>query len=494
MKFITKNWKIIITIIILLVIIFRAYQRFGTEKPEIAAVKIQEVEVFDLFSKNLEPLILSCQAEPVVNVSVTPQSSGTVSNVLVNDGEQVTKNQLLFELDNIQQRVALQDARIALDSALLQLQDLEGENNLDLQSSLLAQTKKQQDIIVNQARNNLFNTDLRAYPIDDPEEIAQTAPQVIGNYTCENRGQYIIEVYSSASDSGASYRYSGLESGTSTVSTTSFGTRIGDCGLELVFPEDFKRNEDWIISIPNTNSSEYFAANSAYEQALENRNIALNQTETSFEEISQQQGRVTQARLRYELAIDNLEKTRVRAMADGALNNFGIDQGDFVNSFSELGTIKTIDRLELVAFVSNNDRQYISPGTSVTIEGIETEVLMVNAGIDSITKQSRMVIAVPEDLSVNEGDQFDCSLVREISLIEQRDDGGVIVPLSSLSIIGTDSYVFTISQDMKAQALAVTTGALLGTDVVVYGIETGRIIKDARGIRPNEAIRLGKEN
>jgi len=493
MKFIKKNWKLILTIIIILVIGLRAYQRFGTEKPEIAQLKIQEVEIFNLFSQNLEPLSLSCAAEPIVSVSVTPELSGTVQKVLVRDGEQVTKGQLLFELDNIQQRVALQDAKVALDSVELQLQDIQKENDFDTQSSLLAQTKKQQDIIVDQARNKLFNTDLRAYPIDDPEDISQAAPQVIGNFTCLTSGQYLVEVYSSAANSGGSYRYSGLESGTSTVSTTTFGTAIGNCGLELVFPEDFKRNEDWVIPIPNINSSEYFAAKKNYEEAVENKNIALNQTEISSEQISQQQGRVTQASLRYQLAVDNLEKTRVRAMSEGALNNFSIDEGDFVNSFSELGTIKTIDRLELVAFVSTEDRQYISTGTQVIVDGIETSVSMVSMGIDSVTKQSKIIISVPETLLINEGDQFECSLDRENSGRNKRDDGGAIVPLSAISIIGTDSYVFTISPEMTAEARAVTSGALLGTNIVVYGIEETSIIKDARGLQSNETIRLNLE-
>lgn len=489
MKIIQKNWKWILAIIIVLIIALRAYQRFAQEKPAVLERPLTQVETLSLVSGDLDPLSVACIAEPSLSIGVTPEASGTIERVLVNDGENVTKGQILLELDNIQQRVALQDAKVALDSAQLALQDVVNENDASAQSSFLAQTKKQQDILVEQARNTLFNTDLRAYPLDNPEDSTRPAPEVIGNYTCANEGQYNIEVYASGSDSGASYRYNGLESGTSTASTTTFGTDLGNCGLELVFPAGFKNNEDWIIPVPNTRSSQYFAVKKAYDQAIENRALALNQTEVSPEQIGQQQGRVAQARLRYELAADNLEKTRVRAKATGALEGFSVDQGNFVQSFSEIATIKTVDELELVAFISQDDKSTLNQGAVVSIGDITTEVISINAASNADTRRTRVVIAAPPELAIADGDQLNCAIERSGDT-NVRNDGGVIVPLSAVSVIGSDTFVFSISDDMKAQSIGVTTGALLGTDVVIYGIDSGVIIRDARGIRPEQKIQI----
>lgn len=492
-KFIIKNWKWVLLLIVVGIIGLRAYQRFGVEKPLISQEKIVAVETYPLFSKNLEPLNLNCIAEPRVSLTLTPQSSGTVKGIYVEDGNFVEEGQILFELDNIQQRVALQDAKVALDSAKLALQDLRQENNTSDSGSLLSQRKRQQDALVEQARNNLFNIDLRAYPKDDPQDTTRPAPEVLGNYTCAQEGQYNIEVYSSASNSGASYRYSGLESGTSSVSLTSFGTDLGNCGLELIFPENFSKNEEWVIPVPNTQSSQYFSALKAYEQAIENREIALNTTETSPELIAQQEGRVTQAGLRYQLAFDNYEKTRIKAETSGVLNNFSLEIGSFVNAFSEVGSIKTVDQLELVAFVGQSDRGYIRSGLPVRVNDTLLSVGNVNLASDTVTRRSKVTIPVTDSASFQEGEQYICEIDRAGGS-ELRSDGGIVVPLSALSVIGTDTFVFVVNEESITQAVSVSTGALLGNEIVIYADIEGSIVKDARGIRNNQKVTLNLQN
>jgi multidrug efflux pump subunit AcrA (membrane-fusion protein) len=486
-KIFITYWKWILLLLVLLVIGYRSYQRFGTEKPIIIEVKIAQVETHSLSSGSLDPLSISCSAEPTIQLTVTPQSSGIVNRVNVADGVLVKKGDILFELDNIQQRVALQDAKVALDSAQLALQDLQQENDSTQSGSLLSQIKNQQDLLVEQARNTLFNIDLRAYPKDNPEDTNRSAPQVIGNYVCSPEGNYFIEVYSSSSNSGGSFRYTGLASGASTVSTTNFATPLGSCGLELLFPEDFDKNEDWIVPVPNTQSSQHFFAQKEYEQALENRDIALNKTESSPEQISQQRGRVTQAQLRYQLALDVYEKTRVKAEVSGALNNFNIEKGSFVSAFSDVGTLKTIDQLELVAFVGQSDRAYILEGSRVMVGESELSVRSVNLSADSATRRSKISILVPETHSFTEGEQYTC-LIDRSSDASARTDGGLVVPLSALSVIGTDTYVFVLNDNSITEKVSVRTGALLGTDIVVYADLEGMIIRDARGIRSGQNV------
>lgn len=489
MKKILKQWKWIVLVIVIGVISLRAYQRFGVEPEAQSQAKIAVVETYNIAAGTIEPLDAICFAEATTNIEITPEVSGVVRNININDGDEVLQGDILFELDNIQQRVALQDAQVALDSTRLSLSELRGDNNLGDQSSLLQQTKNQQDILVEQARNNLFNTDLRAYPLDDPEDVTRPAPQIIGNYICEQEGEYIIEVYQSNAESGASYRYSGIESGRSSASTTSFGTDLGNCGLELIFNQEFDKNEDWVIPVPNIRSSQYSTLLRAYQQAIENRDIALNQTAASPELIAQQEGRVTQASLRYQLAQDNFEKTRVRAESNGIINGFNIDEGDFVNAFSSIASLKTIDQLELTTFVSLQDRNLISTESLVRINEDVFTIGTLAQSSNSDTRRFKITIPVGENNNYVEGEQYNCSIERN-SEITIRDDGGFVVPLSAISIIGTDSYVFTVDQESLTQAIPVETGALLGTDIVVYGLDQGIFIKDARGVINNQQVSI----
>lgn len=487
MKKILKNWKWLLFIIVIGVIGLRAYQRFGIEPEPQLVSNVVSVETYNINDGVIDPLDAICIAEAITNIQITPEVSGVVNKINIQDGQKVNKGDILFELDNIQQRVALQDARVALNSARLALSDLEADNNLSDQSSLLQQTKNQQDILVNQARNDLLNTDLRAYPQDDPEDTSRPAPKIMGNYTCTTEGEYTIEVYPSSARSGASYKFKGLESGTSSVSTTNFGTNLGNCGLELIFPEGFKKDEDWVIPIPNTRSSQYSAALSAYEQSIENRNISLNQTSASPELIAQQKGRVTQASLRYQLALDNYEKTRVRAGSNGIISDFILDEGDFTSAFVSVASLKTINQLELTTFVSSEDRSLISPDATVKVGEDVLTIGILAQSSNTNSRRFKLTAPVKNNDQYQEGEQYNCSIERNSNTIV-RDDGGFVIPLSAISIIGTDSYVFKINEESRAEAVAIETGALLGSDVVVYGIEKGLFIKDARGVINNQQV------
>lgn len=491
-KNIKKNWIWIIGIIVVSVIFLRISKTFSSSDVPEVIVPNPAVDIFTLGNTFDNVINTSCQVEPVSEVSITPEYSGVVTNVSVKEGDKIKKGDIIFGIENIQQRVAVADARVALESARSSLKELRDQNDTSSNSSLLAQTEQQQITLIESARNNLFNNDLRAYPLDDPENVTKQGPTIIGNYTCTQKGDYQIEVYRSSSTSGASFRYLGLESGTESVSTTGFGTKLGDCGLELIFPENFDKNEDWVIPVPNTRSSSYALVESRYRNAQENKNIAINQTGASSEVINQSQGRVNQAQLRYQLALDNLNKTSIKAKSSGVVTGFDLDEGDYVNAFSELGSIKTQDQLELVAFVNSDDRRYLSLDSKVTIADQETTINAISAVADSVTRKIKLIIDVPTDMNVIEGLSVACGLERQTDSVT-RLDGGITIPLSSLSIIGIDSYVFAINEDLVTSAIPVTTGSILGEEIIVYDLSASAIVSDARGIRSGQKVTISNK-
>jgi len=487
--FVKKYWKWLASILIVSILMVRLYDRFLAPQPPVPVVKAPVVELYTLGDFLDENINLSCQVEPVSEVAITPEGSGTITKIHVKEGDTVKEGDILFEIENIQERVSVADARVALQSAELAYQEILDNNSQSSGSSLLAQTQAQQDALVYDALNNLFNNDLQAYPEDKPEDANQSAPSIIGNYNCAEEGDYIINVYSSSSVSGASFRYRGLEAGTGTVSTTNFGILLGSCGLELIFPEDFDKNETWIISVPNTRSSSYVSVKKKYEAALETRNIALNKTGLSDQELAQERGRVNQARLRYELALDGLSKTIIRAENNGVLSGFDLDKGDYIASFKSVGNIKTVDQLELVGYINANEKRYIDVDSVVTILDKESIIKSISATVDSLTRKLKITIAAPEDITLIEGLSVPCSLERSTDAVT-RLDGGAVIPLSAVSIIGIDPYVFILNEEGMVETVSVTTGSILGNQIIVYGLEGGNIIRDARGIRSGEIVRV----
>ncbi|MCI5050985.1 MAG: HlyD family efflux transporter periplasmic adaptor subunit [Candidatus Pacebacteria bacterium] len=490
MKKLLSYWKIILVVIIVGIIGLRAYQRFYAPKEAQNIATVPEVELLDILSSELSSLEASCRVEPQSNVLIQSETSGTIETIYVEDGAEVEEGDLLLEVENIRQRVSLQDAAVAIDTAELALQDLLDENDFSNSGSLAAQTRAQQEAALAQAQNAYFNTDLRAYPADgEAEETLRPAPQVTGDYTCGREGEYRVEVYSSSADSGASFRFTGLESGTSTVSTTAFGTDLGNCGLELVFEDGFDRNEDWIIPVPNKRSSQFTQVEEALELAESNKDLALNQSTVSDEAIAQARGRVRQAQLGYELALDNLNKTQVRAEVDGIVTGFNIDEGNFIQIGESLGSVKTIDNFELVANVRPEELRFLEVGSMVMVEDVETVIIRVNRGIDTTTNRSRVVIEAPEGIELTENEQVNCSITRSAE-ITISSNGAFRLPLSAVSIIGTDSYVFIYNNDGTVSPVSVELGALFGSEVEVFGLNEQSVIKDARGLQEGSSVTL----
>jgi len=484
---INRYWKWILLGAVILLVLIRIFSTFFQKQPpavEPSSPVVDVVSIGDLVNSTID---ISCQVEPVSEVPIVSEVSGPITKINVIDGDSVVKDQVLFEVENIQQRVAVADARVALDSARLSLKDLQDQNDTTSSNSLVSQTQSQQNVFVDNAFNALMNNDLQAYPEDNPDRTKGQAPEIIGNYSCIEEGQYVIDVYPSSARSGASFKYSGLESGTSTVSTTGFSTILGECGLELLFPEGFDKNETWVIPVPNTRSASYPSAVAAYESAQDGRDIILNQTEISPEALNQAQGRVNQAQLRYQLALDNFDKTIVKAKIDGVVSGFTRNVGEYVNPSESLGDIKTTDALELIGYINAQEQRYVDRDSKVSIKGEETYVRSIAQTIDSLTRKLRLVIEAPENVSLSEGLSLPCS-IRRGGLETQRDDGGFVVPLSAISIIGVDSFVFVVDADGVTTAMPVTVGVLLGDQVIIYGIESGDIVADARGIRDQQKV------
>src|SRR5690606_16686254 len=126
-----------------------------------------------------------------------------------------------------------------------------------------------------------------------------------------------------------------------------------------------RKNSEWIIEIPNTRSSSYVTAKNAYEAAKAGKDLTLEQSAVSEEQLQQQRNAVRQQELSVSQAALTLAKTSIRAPFDGTIIDLNISEGTIVNTFSSIGTIKTLGDLELEFSVSNRERLLINVGDEV---------------------------------------------------------------------------------------------------------------------------------
>jgi len=478
---------IIVLILIALVVMVRnILPKNNTEEQEVSIAKVAEIIELRSPYEEGQKIQFEANVKAENETAITAESSGKVTSINKSEGDSVRKGDKLFGLNSRDQQISYQQALVQLDNQKLILQNLEKEFNKD-GSSVQEALSEQQQLNVKNAYQNLLNNDLRAYPQDNPEEQRGGAPVVTGTYRNIQEGSYFIEVYASGSETGASFRYTGLESGTATVSTT-FPVALGNRGLSLTFPENFNKRETWVISIPNENSSSYVQLLNAYESAKKGKDTSLKQSQVTQEQLDQQRNAVRQQQLSVSQASAQLEKTIVRAPFDGNLISFDVTEGSVVSAFSPVGTIKSLGELELEFSISNRDTIYFKEN-DVVYRGDKVigKIEYIAQSLDANTFKNIVRVSLNKNIKVTEGETISISLVPNIlenSSVETN------IPLTAIKIIGNDPYVGIVNEDNSITIVPVETGLLFGSQIeIISGLEDYQIIvKDIRGYSEGDII------
>jgi HlyD family secretion protein len=213
--------------------------------------------------------------------------SGTIDSITVHVGDVVKTGDVLAQLDAQALDSDRQDALAALRSAQANREELLSgpqkesrevtAETFHLKEEALITTEKTAENNLRNARRTLLSSGLSAYSNDDAEDAV--APIVSGTYTCETEGTYIVDVYSSGTASGYSFRLSGLETGTY-VASVDQAIAFGVCGLRIVFDKNSMYGKTrWFIEIPNTKSANYTANVNAYNAAQTDAKTAISLAE-----------------------------------------------------------------------------------------------------------------------------------------------------------------------------------------------------------------------
>ncbi len=214
------------------------------------------------------------QVAPTSQVDLKPKVNASVTGVYVKAGDRVKTGQLLFRLDATDAYRQVRDAKTSLQSAEITLEKLRNPKSIDIMSieDLIKQEEDSQ-ITNNQkvetARNTLLSTGLQALP--EVAYTTETAPTLTGNYTLDIEGNIKIVVYQGG-NSGYSFSYSGVANGVGEVNAT-VAQPLGTTGLYIKWNSSTPQT-NWIISIPNKQSTSYLSNYNAWQNAVANRDIA----------------------------------------------------------------------------------------------------------------------------------------------------------------------------------------------------------------------------
>ena len=190
----------------------------------------------------------------------------------------------------------------------------------------------------------------------------------------------------------------------------------------------------------------------------------------------------------------NLERTVVRAPIGGQVNFLPIRVGDYVTSLQHVATVAQNGALEIVAYVSEDNRDLLVAGGRVIVEDeYEGVITSVAPALDPTTKQIEVHVAVTGTSELVNGQSVHIALPdlapREESV---EAEGPVLLPLASVKLRAGDRIVFSVGEDSRLVAHAVEVGEVRGDRIEIRTPlpKELRIVADARGLAEGELVQV----
>ena len=254
----------------------------------------------------------SLQKNGKKDVSLSFTKNGKIQSVLVKIGDKVKVGETLAILSAPDAVGNIAQAKGTFDLAEAKYASL---------NTQYANTKKQQDLLVENAYRTLLSSSLEGVPSNQDVNI----PIISGTYSCDEEGSYVLKSYpSSDSDSGYSAHFSGLENGIISIKYDS-PVALGSCGLQVKFNHinTFDPNTVWTINIPNTKSSAYLTNKNAYDLAISTRENLLDDLATEIgmnsEGTSVAKAQIDAAKGAYQAAMGAYQNNLIISPIDGVI-------------------------------------------------------------------------------------------------------------------------------------------------------------------------------
>lgn len=404
--------------------------------------------------------------------------TGRVASIPVRVGVNVEQGDLLVALDTSVLQSELVDAQSLV--AIKQSEFQNTEVNLE-------KIREQQDILVESARRVVNSDDLVAVPrLDD--DTALSPPIISGTYRGEP-GRYKIEIEKkNAHDTFYTLEVFGIERVDGKIEE-GIPRALGTQGLFIEIPDDIALYEDtiWYIDVPNIRGVRYTANVNAYEQALQNRDVALQEARQRLDVSSQggsiAQAELTQARARVDKIENQITQRRIEAPFAGTVSEVSVELGETVGVGDVVVTLVSDGGFEVRLDVPEIDISHIDLGARgiITLDAFGDSVIW-NGTITDISRGETYVDGVPVYESLMSFEAYDervrSGLSAVVTLITDQRDNVIRIPQEYLEEDAQGVYVLVSPEEGVYEKRYVETG-LIGTNgmvEVVDGVSVGEVI------------------
>lgn len=514
----TRNkFLVAASLVVLLGLGFLAGSRAGgpTEEVEMPSAQVPQVtaaSVRDL-SQDAGPFQIIGEVSATSQATVRTEAQGVLTRVNVQNGQQVSRGQVLVQIENSAQVAQLRQAEAALASAQASIdrsQTISGaslssairtleETQANTINSLQALYAQAEEAVLTQA-DTLFSNPLSVDP-----QLAFTIPtnQQEKNRLEDSRvtiGRTLASWKSSISNLTADVlteaRFDEIESYADAVNA--FLARLSAAASSLQASEQVSASQisAWkgaasgaraaALSIPNSITG----LQTGLSQAETNLTIAQEEnSQTNLGGSSTAEASLRQAESAVSAAQVALAKTTVRAPISGTVSGLSVKQGDVVSPLQPIFTVSNTGSLEIITYVTEFERDSIAVGTPVAIWPDQTpaEITRISATVDPATRKIEVAVLPTETTDLIDGQSVMLSIQR--SEVEPE---AMFVPLSALKVLPAGFALMGLSDENTLVALPVEVGPIVGDRVLITsGVSFDDVVvTDVRGLTVGEVVEL----
>jgi len=525
-NFSKRNIAIIIIILVLGTYYFnKGNSQNDSQENTQAKKEVQVVSVRELAGQE-QPLPLIGEVSSKKEVSIKTESQGVITGVYKSQGEYISQGGVIAEIENSAQKAAVSQAQALVDSQKAifnKVKEGARQEELDIaklkRDSSLSALETEKSSVVNNLKSIYASSDSDIHGNIDgffinPKSASPTVNFIVSDAQLKidieskrAKIEYILNDWKSKTSNITeegdlfsaldeaeknlleirSFLDLGLlvkdvstnNEGSSTGVIASFKTAVttarADINTSLTSVTNLK-------SALNAKTSAYNIDEKSYEQAL---------TGSRNEDVESAEASLRQALASLDSAQANLDKTIIKSPISGTINRLDISVGDSVSLFEDVAFVSNNNLLEILSFVTPEERENLKVGSNVKIAGKWKGVVYeIAPAQDPKIKKIEIKIAITDSNTIlSNGQSVDLEIQREFNI---GNDQKIIIPISAIKITPENDVVFSVNEDNTLTSHPVILGSIVGNGVVIidglsYDME---IVKDARGLQEGQEVEV----
>lgn len=449
--------------IILLVIVFSVFL--------VILIKnhTKEVESFTVARTNVsQSVLLSGKVSTVDKADLGFATGGRINSIFVKNNQIVKEGTTLAQLEI---------GDLLADLKIKQINSRISEIDLEAAQEELKRITTQENTKVENSYRTLLTEDLELVP--DSSNYDVVAPVVGGIYNGPE-GKYKIYIEKNSNTTEFTVRTFGLEK-TQKLINEKGSTVLGSKGLYISFPNNLELYHDttWFLDIPNKGGVSYLLNYNNYNEAKNNRDLAIKKAETDYQKLlSEDDGSISIAQAEIDKIKAEIKKSTISAPFTGEVTSIGKEVGESVSIGDRVITMLGKEKLEVILQVSELDVSKLNIGMSIKItldafpdevfEGVLKNINSKETKIDGVPIYEAFV-ELPSDPRIKTG------MTANGTVVLQSKENVLTIPVYVVKKLGEKNIVEVLNTDGSTKQVEVILG-LIGSDntaEIISGLDEG---------------------